>query len=174
MAEEIWKDISGYEGRYQVSSFGRVKSLPNRIRKSELILKQAKHKTAGHHLVNLTLSKSGIWKQRVHWVHRLVLEAFVGECPEGMEGCHNDGRPANNTLGNLRWDTDKGNAEDRVAHGTDAIGQNNPMAKLTNDQAAEIKRRILSGESNSEIAADFPVSARCVKNIRNGYTWRHI
>ena len=171
---EVWKDIAGYEGRYQVSSLGRVKSLPNQVRKSKLILKQSRHKTAGHCLVNLTSSEGGTWKQRVHWVHRLVLEAFVGPCPEGMEGCHNDGNPENNVLGNLRWDTDKGNAADRVAHGTDAIGEKNPMAKLTTTQAIEVKRRIANGESDGEIAIDFPITARGVKNIRNGYTWRHI
>lgn len=51
-------------------------------------------------------------------VHRLVLEAFVGPCPEGMEGCHGDGDPTNNSLGNLRWDTATSNQLDKVRHGT--------------------------------------------------------
>lgn len=171
---EVWKDVAGYEGRYKVSNFGRVESQPNKRRRTALILKQSAHKTAGHMIVNLTSEEGGKWKQKCHWVHRLVLEAFEGPCPAGMEGCHGDGNPANNHLGNLRWDTDKGNAADRLKHGTDAVGENNPMAKLTEEQAIEIKGRISNGESDDEIAAHFPITARGVKSIRNGYTWRHV
>lgn len=136
--EEVWKDIAGYEGRYQVSSIGRVKSLPNQIRKSELILKQSTHKRSEHRLVNLTSSDSGAFRQKSHWVHRLVLETFVGPCPDGMEGCHNDGNPTNNVLGNLRWDTHEENTADVRKHGT-LRGENNGRAILTEEQAAEIK-----------------------------------
>lgn len=171
--EEVWKDIAGYEGRYQVSSLGRVKSLPNRIRKSELILKQSTHKRSEHRLVNLTSNEGGAWKQRSHWVHRLVLEAFVGPCPEGMEGCHNDGNSTNNVPGNLRWDTHEGNIADVRKHGT-LRGENNGRAILTEEQAIEIKGRIANGESDDEIATLYPISARGIKNIRNGYNWRHL
>lgn len=51
-------------------------------------------------------------------VHRLVLMAFVGPCPSGMEACHNDGDPSNNSLSNLRWDTHKNNMADCIKHGT--------------------------------------------------------
>lgn len=52
-------------------------------------------------------------------VHRAVLLAFVGSCPEGMEGCHNDGDMYNNVLSNLRWDTPKNNRADVIRHGND-------------------------------------------------------
>jgi hypothetical protein len=52
-------------------------------------------------------------------VHRLVLLAFVGPCPPGQQGCHNDGHPANNLPGNLRWDTGRSNMLDKQRHGTD-------------------------------------------------------
>jgi hypothetical protein len=63
--------------------------------------------------------------QRNIQVHRLVLEAFVGPCPPGMEGCHNDGNPSNNALSNLRWDTPSANRYDTVRHG------NHPAASRT-------------------------------------------
>ena len=169
---EVWKDVVGYEGRYQVSNLGRIKSLPNQRRKSELILKQASHKTPGHKIVNLT-SNDGGWKQKCHWVHRLVLEAFVGPCPAGMEGCHNDGNPKNNELGNLRWDTDSGNQADRVLHGTSNIGERNPQAKLCLADVRIIKQRIADGESDEVISASFPVTSYAIKSIRNGQNWRH-
>lgn len=51
------------------------------------------------------------------YVHRMVLETFVGPCPEGLEACHNDGNPLNNRLDNLRWDTKSANAQDTLQHG---------------------------------------------------------
>lgn len=62
------------------------------------------------------LSREGRAYSKV--VHRLVLEAFVGPCPPGMEGCHNDGHKQNNRLGNLRWDTPRENQLDTVRAGT--------------------------------------------------------
>lgn len=170
---EEWRDVVGYVGRYQVSSLGRVRSLPNRVRKTEIILKPGVHRH-GHLLVNLTRATADGWKQKCHWVHRLVLEAFVGPCPDGMEGCHNDGNPANNCLDNLRWDTPVGNAADRVTHGTHAIGDQNPRAKITEKQALEIKARIAAGETNESIAADYPLTPIGIKSIRNGYSWSHL
>ncbi len=76
-----------------------------------------------------------------HWfmVHRLVLEAFVGPCPEGMEGCHNNGNPADNRLSNLRWDTRPNNHADKRQHGTMAAGERNGRSKLTRKEVEEIR-----------------------------------
>lgn len=63
------------------------------------------------------LSRNGATKRQ--WVHRLVLSAFTGPCPPGMECCHNDGDPSNNRPENLRWDTRSSNARDKRVHGTD-------------------------------------------------------
>lgn len=57
-------------------------------------------------------------ERKYQYVHILVLTAFYGPCPEGMEGCHHDGDPLNNRLGNLRWDTHVGNVSDSIRHGT--------------------------------------------------------
>ena len=119
--EEIWKDIPGYEGLYQVSNLGRVKSLPRVVlrrmkngkvhprRIHEKLLVPARQ-YRGHQQV--CLCKEGI--ENHQFVHRLVLLAFVGPCPEGMEVCHNDSDPTNNRLDNLRYDTRSGNKIDSV------------------------------------------------------------
>lgn len=68
------------------------------------------------------------------YVHRLVLEAFVGPCPEGMEACHDPDRdPANNRLSNLRWDTHRENVNDAIRHGTHG------RTRLSDENVREIR-----------------------------------
>lgn len=106
---EEWRDIDGHEGLYQVSNTGKVKSL-----RSGKILKTDSGEW-GHQRVNLGRRERGLR------VHRLVLEAFVGPCPPGMECCHNNGDPSDNRVENLRWDTKKANVADRRKHGNDPM-----------------------------------------------------
>lgn len=108
---ERWLPVVDYEGLYEISDWGRVNSLPRNTTRGG-ILKQATDKR-GAKRVNLT--KYGV--QEVRLVHHLVLEAFVGPCPDGFEGCHWDGVPSNNYLSNLRWDTRESNMADMVRHG---------------------------------------------------------
>lgn len=108
---ERWLPVVGYEGLYEVSDWGRVKSLPRNTTRGG-ILKQATDKRGAK---RVNLSKYGV--QEVRLVHHLVLQAFVGPCPDGLEGCHWDGDPSNNFLPNLRWDTRESNMADMVRHG---------------------------------------------------------
>ncbi len=109
---ERWKDVIGYEGLYQVSDQGRVKSIKRRYA-GEKILKASPDKRDGRPVVCL----SNKAKTRNFWVHRLVLEAFVGPCPAGHEACHwNDIRTDNN-VSNLRWGTKKENKSDAKRNG---------------------------------------------------------
>lgn len=111
METEIWKDIVGYEGLYQVSNLGRVKSLERKVKNkngyrtvSDKILKQAK-KTEGYLFVNLW--KEG--KQKIMKSHRLVAEAFLPN-PENLPQVnHKDENPSNNNVSNLEFCTAKYN-----------------------------------------------------------------
>lgn len=111
--DEEWRPVVGYEGLYEVSDFGRVRSLerpqlggrPGRILKPTRTL-------AGNARVAVTLCNRG--KRSSRSVHRLVLEAFVGTRPDGMECCHFDDDPTNNNLANLRWDTRCANRQDML------------------------------------------------------------
>lgn len=107
-------------------------------------------------------------------VHRLVLEAFVGPCPEGKEGTHDDGDPSNNRLGNLAWKTPKENAADRKRHGTQARGERMGMAVLTDAQAAAIMKRLDAGEVQRPMAAEFGVSVQTINNLARGKTFKHL
>jgi hypothetical protein len=107
-------------------------------------------------------------------VHHLVLAAFVSPRPEGMEGCHNDGNPANNALSNLRWDTPKGNHADRKKHGTNGQGESNGSAKVTEADVRKIRGRCRNGERYVDVAPDFGISALAVSLIARRKTWTHV
>lgn len=121
MSKEGWKPIPGYEGLYEVSDLGRVKSLDKALHSSrwggvrkwpEKVLK-ANANNSGHLYVMLWKDK----RQTKSYVHRLVLEAFVGPAPTGHEACHWDDDPTNNHIDNLRWDTRTNNLADMVRNG---------------------------------------------------------
>lgn len=96
-------------------------------------------------------------------VHKLVLEAFIGPCPVGMEACHApDRNPANNHLENLRWDTRSNNQIDSVHDGTHG------SLKLTESQVREIYIRAHRGENQRQIAKEFGISAGHVNHIKKG------
>lgn len=114
---EQWKPIPGWEGLYEVSTLGQVRGV-DRIDASgrRWIGKMRRPKPHGRGYKQVVLWRGG--RPSGFGIHRLVLEAFVGPAPEGMQGCHNDGNPGNNSLANLRWDTPSANQLDSVAHGT--------------------------------------------------------
>lgn len=100
--------VVGFEDVYEVSDLGRVRTVATGlIRIPEIEPKSG--------YARLQLKRAG--RRRACRVHVLVLEAFVGPRPAGMEGCHNSGDPSDNRPGNLRWDTHINNALDMVRHG---------------------------------------------------------
>lgn len=109
-------------------------------------------------------------------IHRLVLEAFVGECPDGMECRHLDGDRSNNRLSNLCWGTRLENAADRDRHGTTAhpTGERHWGVKLTAEMVISIRRRAANGEPRDLIAADYPVTCSTVNQVVNRSIWKHV
>ncbi|ATN90828.1 HNH endonuclease [Gordonia phage Lysidious] len=120
MAEELWRPVVGYEGYYEVSDHGHVRSLDRLVETSDdrtLRIRGRDRKlwrTPDGHL-KTSLSKDG--ESRVPLVHRLVMDAFVGPCPPGMEVCHRNGIGTDNRLVNLQYGTRSENAVDQVRHG---------------------------------------------------------
>ena len=117
---ETWLPVSGWEGLYEVSDLGRIRTVPRTVaigsghrQIPQRIRKQFPTK-AGYMIVVLSRGN----EVRSLTVHSLVLTAFVGPRPEGLEACHSDGDKRNNALSNLRWDTKHANYLDAVRIGT--------------------------------------------------------
>jgi hypothetical protein len=107
-------------------------------------------------------------------VHRLVLEAFVGPCPDGMEACHfPDPNRMNCRLDNLRWDTRIANQNDKVAHGTSNRGSRQHMAKLSEPDVLDMLQieRGVPESTYEDLAMLFGVTKPTVANIFQGHNW---
>lgn len=115
MSAEEWRPIPGFDGRYEVSDQGRVRSL---IRGRILSPKPERH--SGYMCIELRPQPRLAKTLRVH---RLVLEAFVGPRPDGMLARHLNGNPTDNRLANLAWGTPLENAADTTRHGTHNNGR---------------------------------------------------
>ena len=114
---EVWSPVVGYEGLYEVSDAGRVRSLDRQIAHEGRGRRYMRGRVLSQSAMRNGYLKVGLPGGNA-LVHRLVLTAFVGPCPSGMEGCHNDGDRSNNRLDNLRWDSRKENNLDAVVHRT--------------------------------------------------------
>jgi hypothetical protein len=108
-------------------------------------------------------------------VHHLVLEAFVGPCPDGMECRHKDGDRKNNHVGNLEWGTRLEQAADKRRHGTILRGERHGQAKLKGPAEARaiFLAVVRKGEPKSFVAKKFGVTRHAVRAITSGRTWAH-
>jgi hypothetical protein len=164
------RPVAGFEGLYRVTDDGRVQSYHSGAWAD---LKPAK----GHrgHLY-VTLCRNG--EKHTRYVHRLVLEAFVGPCPPGMECCHDPHpNPANCALPNLRWDTPKANIADSIRHGRSMSlpGESNGQAVLDEPDVVDILERRARGESIPSIVAAYPSVGRPnIEAILYGRSWKHL
>jgi hypothetical protein len=184
LKREVWKAIPDFPG-YEVSSLGRIRTFWKRVGRGkgngrgaisiiadfpQRIMKTNPDKYDGYLNVVLRQGDKGITKT----VHRLVLETFVGPCPEGYEARHLDNTPGNPDLTNLCWGTKSENHMDRIGNGTYMIGEKNPCAKLTNKQVVKIKRRLSEGESQSSLAKEQGVTRQVIWEIDHNKKWRNV
>lgn len=164
---EIWKVIPGL-GLYEVSDHGRVRSLR---RGAPMIMKPNKV-GRGYHA--LSLWADGVAHRR--YVHHLVLLAFIGPRPSGMEACHGDADITNNRLSNLRWDTHSANVRDTIRHGNFTSpaprGEANGAAKMTAERVSEARRLHAGGRSIRSLAKQFRVSKPTMQSILRRITWK--
>jgi hypothetical protein len=164
---EKWKAVEGMPG-YEVSSHGRMRSYKFCRRSPNDVLPRilsCYSLPTGYQMIDLKDKGS----RTKAYVHALVLEAFVGCRPDGMQVAHLDGDPSNNMLSNLVYATPVENASHKVGHGTFVEGQRHYRSKLTNAQAAEL---FMSPLSISEAAERFGVSYHVAYHVRRRNTYK--
>jgi hypothetical protein len=118
--------------------------------------------------ISVVLKDSISGKSAPRLVHRLVLEAFIGPCPPGMECLHLDGNRVNPRLENLRWGTRQQNVDDMRRHGTMLRGSRHGRSKLSEPQVEEIRRLLDRGISQREIGERFGVNQPTISRINTG------
>lgn len=165
---EAWKDIPGYEGRYQASTSGRIRSVDHYVRCGKngkgsrlvrgRVLRPGRYCKAGH--ISVVLGKGTNGRP----VHQLVALTFLGPVPDGMEVLHNDGNPTNNQLRNLRYGT-------RTENILDVYRIGRAWRKLTVKDAGEIRDRLKAGESVAHLAREYAVARITISRIRDRRTF---
>lgn len=169
-----YREIPGHIG-YRVGNDGSVWSCwrhgPNSVMIDEWRqLKPSKGKR-GH--LRVTLARPEI---TYCLVHQLVLLAFVGPCPEGMECCHfPDRNPANNSLTNLRYATRQDNYRDSQIHGTAVRGERHGRAKANEPTIRSVRADHSTGNySSRELAKKHQLSQKTILNIIHAKNWKHV
>jgi hypothetical protein len=170
---ELWKPVVGYEGLYEVSDQGRVRSLPGKRWNGRAWI------TKKGCLRSLPICKQGypvvdlkhLGKRKTFKVHTLVLTAFVGPRPEGYECRHLNGNRTDARLCNLAWGTPSQNTEDKRRHQTLCQGENHAAAKLNELAVKEIRK---SNEKSNDLARKFGISQSLVSMIKSRKRWAHL
>ncbi len=151
--------------KYKISKFFfyKIKKDPNKYLNKNKPLKQ---QIGNHGYLYVTLCKNG--KHKKYLVHQLILMAFKGLCPDGMEARHLDGNRLNNNIKNLEWPTRSINATDKTRHGT------NIFVKLDNKKAKEIRKLRSDGMTLIKLATKFNVGISTIWSVIHNETWKYI
>jgi hypothetical protein len=183
ISNEIWKDIPGFEGWYQVSPDGRVKSMarstPTRNRWGPCLYNQPEKEIFGridsYGYRRFSVCVAG--EVSSMFAHTAVALAFIGPRPSPEhQVAHWNGDKLNNHFSNLRWATPKENSQDNVRHGKTAnqFGERHSHNKLTEDMVREIRRTPYYRGFNRAFAAKFNVTEQSIGKVRLGNRWPHI
>jgi len=158
MREERWKPIPDYPD-YRISDRGQVRS--HKRGKTRIMSLFTKTRYP-----RLSLYNRG--HKRTWRVHNLVMLAFVGPCPDGMEVCHNDGDRLNNDINNLRYDTKLNNEHDK----TEAV-RLRASQKIRDAEVANIRRRYMAGNiTHDELANEYGVDRSSIGKLVRGKSFR--
>lgn len=169
---EIWKDVVGYEGLYQVSNLGNVKSIDRfvnhmygSIKRKSILIKPVEVK--GYKQVRLSANN----KTRAFLLHRIVADAFVnGKSLENKWVNHIDGNKFNNTPSNLEWCTNSHNLKHAFITGLRKAlkGENNPNSKLNWGKINDIRT---STKTAKELGLLYNVNPCYIRTIKNNKSW---
>lgn len=179
MKEEIWKPVVGFEGLYEVSDLGRVRSLDRYVtfqnrwgslttrRFAGQLVQPGPHQ-GGYLQAHFAIAGKDVSRT----LHSVVAEAFIGPRPPGYEVLHKDGDQTNNCSDNLRYGTRLENEADKEVHGTRQRGEKHKSSKLTEADVLQIRARV--GERLEDLAAEFGCTFSNISAIQLRKSWRHV
>lgn len=178
--KEVWKPVSGFEGIYEISNKGRLKSLPKIrtgiSRSGHPTIRKYKERISGPYKGSryqiVSLFKDG--KAYPHLMHRLVASHFIPNPDNLPEVNHKDGNKTNNNSDNLEWTDRAGNS----IHSTRVLGKNIGSKAsnviLNEEEVMEIVFKIQKGMTQAEVASEYGVSRSTVSKIMQGRNWNHV
>jgi hypothetical protein len=178
METEIWKDIENFEGRYQISNLGRVKSLERTVVRPNNTDKRQKEKllsicvgTTGYKYVKLYADAKGITLK----IHRGVASAFIENPLNKPFINHKDGNKLNNDLTNLEWVTHTENMRHAFDNGLIriAVGEER-KSKVKESQVIQMRREYERGKTIKHLADKYSIGERNVHHIVKRQTWKHL
>lgn len=192
---EIWKGITEFEGNYEVSNLGRVRSVERILIRSNgtthtRVSKVLKPATDGNGYLRCALSFNG--KLYTRKVHRLVAQAFIENDVDGLVVNHLNFNRQDNRVENLEWCTALENANHSIKAGrfqmkaddalrlrsvnnTPKAGSLNGIAKLTEDKVVEIlKKYTPTVYTRKMLAEEYGVMPATIKDIVNRRSWKHV
>jgi hypothetical protein len=171
---EVWKDVVGYEGKYQASNLGQVRSVDRwvthgrwggdakRFLKGNLLSQSVA--STGYYVVGFRGKKNTDKKE----VHALVALTFLGERPAKHHTHHIDENKLNNNISNLEYKSSSNHSSHHHK------GESNYNAKLTAAKVLKIREMIKQGQRQVDIAAHFGVNQVQISKIKLGKTWQHV
>ncbi len=183
---EEWRDIQGYEGMYQVSSFGRVKSLSRKIFRchktrltdgnyipiKETILKQTirNKKIQDYRCVGLVENK----KQKLFFIHTLVALTFIPNPENKKTVNHRFGIVHDNRMWFLEWATPKEQKDHAVKMRLAPIGDEHYKSYISEQTVREIKIRLRDGEHAKLVSKSLSINVQVIYNIKYGHNYKHV
>ena len=164
MEIEIWNPVVSFENLYEVSNMGNVRKIGGKQLSVELNVHRA-YPTVGLYKNHKAYSRS---------VHRLVLEAFVGPCPNGLEAAHLNGKRKDNRLSNLKWVTRKENHSHKWLHGTAQVGDQASNNRFKSAQIYTMRVLHSFGAKLCEIGSIFNETPENLHNCIHNNSWKHL
>lgn len=172
-----WKEIKGYEGYYEVSTTGKIRSVNRIIKKGDVFISRKSQEmktflTRGYERVSL--NKEG--RRKKFLVHRLVAETFIPNPDNKEEVNHKDADKSNNSIDNLEWVTKLENM--RHAENNKLIKRNKGSqhynSKLTEDVVREMRIKFKNGSTPYQMAKEYGVNDKTIRQACLEITWRHV
>jgi hypothetical protein len=175
--EEVWKDVNGYEGYYQISSHGNVKSIDRYVKHNHDRLRIQKGRTIKQALNQdkyycFSLSKDG--NSKIVLTHRIVAKMFIENLNNYKIVNHKDGNKLNCNYWNLEWCTTQENTEHARINDLVPFGEKHGMSKLTDIQVNEIREKYKPNGvySSYKLAKEYKVSRTLINLVVSKKIWK--